>query len=76
MAKNNWKIIIIFSTIMFIYSLLTRQIWLTMLALVLSFLASKQNLFEEYDKKQAEKRQKFRNMMIERRNRQQEKEIK
>ncbi len=57
---------------MFIYSLLARQIGLTILALVLSFITSKQNLFKEYDKKQAEKRQKFRNMMIEHKKKQQE----
>ncbi|EOF33072.1 hypothetical protein SC9_00478 [Enterococcus faecalis EnGen0101] len=72
MSKTNWKIIIIFATIMFIYSLLARQIGLTILALVLSFITSKQNLFKEYDKKQAEKRQKFRNMMIEHKKKQQE----
>lgn len=57
---------------MFIYSLLARQIGLTILALVLSFITSKQNLFKEYDKKQAEKRQKFRNMMIDHKKKQQE----
>lgn len=68
MLKNIWKIIIIFTTITFIYSLLTKQIWLTILVLMVSLQASKQNIFEEYDKKQSEKRQMFRNMLIEHRN--------
>ncbi|EGO9394376.1 hypothetical protein DSH70_16010, partial [Enterococcus faecalis] len=68
MSKNIWKIIIVFTSITFIYSLLTKQIWITVLVLMVSLQVSKQNIFEEYDKKQAEKRRMFRNMLIEHRN--------
>lgn len=68
MSRNIWKIIIVFTSITFIYSLLTKQIWITVLVLMVSLQVSKQNIFEEYDKKQAEKRRMFRNMLIEHRN--------
>ncbi|HEL7513439.1 TPA: hypothetical protein UX919_002965 [Enterococcus faecalis] len=48
--------------------MLTKQIWITVLVLMVSLQVSKQNIFEEYDKKQAEKRRMFRNMLIEHRN--------
>jgi 1,4-dihydroxy-2-naphthoate octaprenyltransferase len=75
MSKNTWKIIIIFSAIMFVYSLITHQILLTILALILSVRAGKQNLFIEYDKKQEEKRQKLRNIMTERKNKQKKEKL-
>lgn len=55
MSKNIWKIIIVFTSITFIYSLLTKQIWLTVLVLMVSLQVSKQNIFEEYDKKTSRK---------------------
>lgn len=59
MPNKIWKILLILTTILFFYSLLSRQIWITLTTFILAFVIRKQNLFRDYEKKQIEKRQKF-----------------
>ncbi|CAM3272903.1 hypothetical protein STPL106120_03150 [Streptococcus pluranimalium] len=49
MTKLHWKLLIIFGFLLFIYSILSRQIYWSIIALVLGILINRQNLFKDYD---------------------------
>ena len=48
---------IVFAFLLFVYSVISKQIILTAFALILELVISRQNLFKDYDEKQKEKRQ-------------------
>lgn len=57
MTKLQWKLMIVFAFLLFVYSVISKQIILTAFALILELVISRQNLFKDYDEKQKEKRQ-------------------
>ncbi|MCP1639650.1 hypothetical protein [Streptococcus gallinaceus] len=57
MTKLQWKLMIVFAFLLFVYSVISKQIILTVFALILGLVISRQNLFKDYDEKQKEKRQ-------------------
>ncbi|CRH92604.1 Uncharacterised protein [Chlamydia trachomatis] len=57
MTKLQWKLMIVFAFLLFVYSVISKQIILTVFALILELVISRQNLFKDYDEKQKEKRQ-------------------
>lgn len=63
MSKNQWRGLIIFAFILFIYSMIQHQIVLTAIALVIGILVSRQNIFKEYDEKQEAKRRYYSNII-------------
>lgn len=57
MKQLRWKILLVLTACLFLYSILTRQLVMTILSLGLSIVISKQNLFKEYDEERDRKRQ-------------------
>lgn len=60
MTVKKWKLLLILSFLMFIYSLFEKQLWLTVLALTIGIVVKKQNIFKDYSKKQRQKRNEYR----------------